>query len=117
MDPRIGFYTGNGSREIQTLGHKIIRPEILSAVCSALPTEHSPVGHASESSLSTNLDKTFVIDAANILQALICLSDLMNADAEDPGKVRVYANLAKENLMALGELMRPMLWKPGALNA
>jgi len=117
MDLRIGFYTRNGSREIQTLGHEIIGPQIVPAVYSAPPTEHSPVGHASESSLSTSLDKAFVIDAANILQTLICLSDLMNASAEDPAKVRVHANLAKEKIQALIELMRPMLWKPGSLNA
>jgi len=58
------------------------------------------------------MDKDFVISAANILQALLCLSNLTRAQAGDPGKVREYANLAEEKLQALGELMRPMLWNP-----
>jgi hypothetical protein len=36
----------------------------------------------------------------------------MRADADDSGKVRVYAKLAEEKLQVLGELMRPMLWNP-----
>jgi hypothetical protein len=42
------------------------------------------------------MDKDFVISAANILQTLLCLSNLTRAEAADPGKVRVYANLAEE---------------------
>jgi hypothetical protein len=34
----------------------------------------------------------------------------MRAEADNPGKVRVCANLDEEKLLALGELMRPMLW-------
>jgi hypothetical protein len=58
------------------------------------------------------MDKDFVISVANILQALICLSNLTRAEADDSCKVRVYANLAEEKLQALGVLMRPMLWNP-----
>jgi hypothetical protein len=57
------------------------------------------------------MDKAFVISAANILQALLCLSNLTRAEAEDPSKVRAYASLTDEKLQALGELMRPMLWR------
>jgi hypothetical protein len=57
-------------------------------------------------------DKAFVISAANILQTLVCLSNLIRAAADDPGKVRVYASLADQKLQALGELMRPLLWNP-----
>jgi hypothetical protein len=36
----------------------------------------------------------------------------MHANADDAGKVRLYAHLAEEKLQALGEVMRPMLWNP-----
>jgi hypothetical protein len=61
---------------------------------------------------SADTDKAFVISAANILQALVCLSNLIRAAADDSGKVREYANLAEEKLQTLGELMRPLLWNP-----
>jgi site-specific recombinase len=61
---------------------------------------------------SAGPDKAFIISAANILQALVCLSDLIRATADDADKVRVYAKLAEEKLQALGELMRPLLWNP-----
>jgi hypothetical protein len=57
------------------------------------------------------MDKAFVISASNILQALLCLSNLTRAKADDPSKVRAYARLTDEKLQALGELMRPMLWR------
>jgi hypothetical protein len=61
---------------------------------------------------SASLDKAFAIGAANSLQALVCLNNLMRAYADDSGKVRVYAKLVEEKLQALGDLMRPMLWSP-----
>ena len=58
------------------------------------------------------MDKDFVISAANSFQALLCLSNLMSAEAHDPAKVRVYAYLVEERLQALGKLICPMLWNP-----
>jgi hypothetical protein len=57
------------------------------------------------------MDKDFVISAANSLQALLRLSNLMSAQADDPAKVRVYAHLLEQRLQALGKLVCPMLWK------
>ena len=54
---------------------------------------------------TTSLDKTFVLGAANTLQAFVCLSSLMRVYADDSGKVRVYAKLVEEKLQALGELI------------
>jgi hypothetical protein len=56
------------------------------------------------------MDKNFVISAANNLQALLCLSNLMSTEADDPAKVRVYAHLVEQRLQALGKLVCPMLW-------
>jgi len=81
-----------------------------SSVCSGVAPEGKPVWDASGSLASAGIDKNFVIGAANILQALLCLSNLTNSEADDASKVRVYAKLADEKLQALGELMRPMLW-------
>ena len=74
------------------------------------PVEKAHVGRASRFSASAGMNKDFVISAANILQALVCLNNLTRAKAGDPGKVGEYANLAEEKLKALGELMRPLLW-------
>jgi hypothetical protein len=82
-----------------------------SSVCSVTPPEGRPVWDASGSLASAGIDKSFVINAANILQTLLCLNNLTNAEAEDPSKVRVYAKLADERIQTLGELMGPMLWK------
>ena len=60
------------------------------------------MGRASGLSASAGMDKDFVISAANTLQALICLSNLMSAEADDPAKVRVYAHLVEQRLQALG---------------
>ena len=90
----------------------MMRVNVASSACSAQPPEDAPAGRASGSSASAGMDKDFIISAANILQALLCLSSLMRAEADNPGKVRVCANLAEEKLLALGELMRPMLWNP-----
>jgi len=92
------------------LGHEMKRVDFASSACSAQFRLDAPAGCASGSSASAGLDKDFVISAGNILQALLCLSHLTRTKADDPGKVRVYANLAEEKLQALGELMRPMLW-------
>jgi hypothetical protein len=81
-----------------------------SSAGSAVAPEGKPVRDASGSLASAGIDKNFVIGAANILQALLCLSNLTNSEADDASKVRMYAKLADENLQALGELMRPMLW-------
>jgi hypothetical protein len=78
---------------------------------SAQSRQGISAGHTSGSSASVGLDKAFVISAANILQALLCLSNLTRAEAGDPSKVLAYASLTEEKLRALGELMRPMLWR------
>jgi hypothetical protein len=75
-----------------------------------LPLEVPPVWDASGRLASAGIDKNFVISAGNILQILLCLSNLTRADANDSIKVREYADLTDEKLLALGELMRPMLW-------
>ena len=93
------------------LAHKMMTVDSSSA-CSARLPEDAPAGRAPGLSTSAGMDKDFVISAANILQTLICLSNLMGAQADDAGKVRVYANLAEEKLRALGKLMRPLLWNP-----
>jgi hypothetical protein len=90
----------------------MMKVDFASSACSTQPPEDTLVGDESGSSASAGLDKAFVISAANILQALACLSNLIRAEADDSGKVRVYANIAEEKLQALGELMRPMLWNP-----
>jgi len=77
----------------------------------AHPLADAPVDSASGSSASA-ADKNFVLSAGNILQVLLCLSNLTREHAGDPGKVRVYANLADEKLQALGKLICPMLWNP-----
>jgi hypothetical protein len=56
------------------------------------------------------MDREFVISAANNLQALLCLSNLMSAKADDPDKVRGYACLVEQRVQALGKLICPMLW-------
>ena len=109
MDSRCLPSLRTEDQEIQTLKHKILRVEFASSVRSP---EDAPVVRASEFPASAGMDKDFVISAANSLQALLCLSNLMSAGADDPAKVRVYANLVEEKLRALGELMRPMLWNP-----
>jgi len=82
----------------------------LTSTSSARTLEDTPLGHESGPSPSAGIDKVFIIRAANILQALICLNSLMRANAHDFGKVREHANLAEQKLQALSELMRPMLW-------
>jgi hypothetical protein len=80
---------------------------------SAFPTpplEVPPVWDASGSLALAGIDKKFVISAGNILQALLCLSNLTRAAADDAGSVREYADLNDEQLEALGKLIRPMLW-------
>jgi hypothetical protein len=89
-----------------------MRVDSVSSACCAQPPEDTLVGPGSRSTASAVLDKAFVISAANILQGLIGVSYLMRADADDSGKVRLYANLAEEKLQALSDLMRPMLWNP-----
>jgi hypothetical protein len=73
------------------VGHKMIEVGCFaSSVCSVTPPEGRPVWDASGSLASAGIDKSFVINAANILQTLLCLNNLTNAEAEDPSKVRVY---------------------------
>ena|ERR1019366_3365434 len=86
--------------------------DLASSARPAKSPEDAPVEHASWSSASSGTDKAFAISAANILQTLVCLNSLIRAGEQDPGKLRVYANLVEEKLQALGELMRPMLWCP-----
>jgi hypothetical protein len=85
----------------------MLRADFASSV--HLPAD-APAGRASESSASAGMDKDFVISAANNLQALLCLSNLISAKADDPDKVRLYACLAEERVQALGKLICPMLW-------
>ena len=86
--------------------------DLASSARSAQDPKDGFLRHALESSPSEDLDVAFVIRAANILQTLACLTHIIRAKADDPGKVREYANRAEENLQTLGELMRPMLWNP-----
>ena len=86
------------------------RVDFAPAACSAQPWEDPPAGRASGSSASAGMDKDFVISAANSLQALVFLSNLMGAEADDPAKVRVYAHLVEQRVQALGKLICPMLW-------
>jgi hypothetical protein len=56
------------------------------------------------------MDKDFVIGAANRLQALVFLSNLIQVNADDPAKVRAYAHLVEQELAVLGKLVCPLLW-------
>jgi hypothetical protein len=94
------------------MGHKLMKVDFASSAGSTQPAEDATTGYRLETSASAGLDKAFILSAANTLQALVCLGFLMRADADDSGKVRVYAKLAEEKLQVLGELMRPMLWNP-----
>jgi hypothetical protein len=89
------------------LEHKMLTVDFAS---SAYRSADALVERVSGSSASTGMDKNFVISAANSLQALLCLSNLMSAEADDPAKVRVYAHLIEQRLQALGKLVCPMLW-------
>jgi hypothetical protein len=80
---------------------------------SAFPTpllEVAPLWDASGTLAAAGIDKNFVISAGNLLQALLGLSNLTRMAADDASKVREYTDLTDEKLLALGELMRPMLW-------
>ena len=92
--------------------HEMSIVDFASSACSAHSPKDAPAGRASGLSASADMDKDFVISAANILQALLCLSNLMSAEADDSAKVRVYAYLVEQRLQALGKLICPMLWKP-----
>jgi hypothetical protein len=95
---------------MQTLGHKMLRVDPASSACSAQPPEDPPAEHVPSSSASAGEDKEFVISSANSLQALLFLSNLMHANADDPAKVRLYVHLVEQRLQALGKLVCPMLW-------
>ena len=80
---------------------------------SAFPTrplELPPVWDASGRLASAGIDKDFALSAGNILQILLCLSNLTRVAADDASKVREYADLTDKKLQALSELMRPILW-------
>ena len=85
-----------------------MRVDSVSPARSAQPQEHIGL-HGS--STSTNVDKEFVISAGNSLQALIVLSSLIHANADDPAKVRLFTRLVEQRVQALGKLICPMLWK------
>jgi hypothetical protein len=91
---------------------KMMKVDSAPSVGSAQPPEETLVGRGSGIPASARPDMAFVISAANTLQALVCLTHLIRAAADDSGKVRVYASLAEEKLQALGELMHPLLWNP-----
>jgi hypothetical protein len=109
MDSRIRSET-HRNQKIETLVHQMMKVDFASSHCSVAHSESKPAWDASGVLAPAGIDKNFVISAANILQTLLCLSNLTNADADDASKVREYAKLADEKLQALGELMRPMLW-------
>jgi hypothetical protein len=94
------------------VNNTILKVDFASSACSAQPPEETLVVHGSGAPASARPDKAFIISATNTLQALVCLSGLIRAAADDSGKVRLYASLAEEKLQALGELMRPLLWNP-----
>jgi hypothetical protein len=91
----------------------MMKVDLASSVSSVAPPAGKPVWNASGALASAGIDRNFVIGASDILQTLLCLSHLTSEDAEDSGKVRVYADLAIERVQALRELMRPMLWNRG----
>jgi hypothetical protein len=62
--------------------NKIMRVDFVSSACSTQFSEDSTMEHRSETSASAGIDKTFIISAANTLQALVCLSSLMGVYAE-----------------------------------
>ena len=90
--------------------HQRMNVDSASSICPGAQLEDKPVWDASGALASAGIDKNFVINAGNILQTLLCLSNLLTVQANDASKVRVYAKLADEKLQALSELMRPMLW-------
>jgi hypothetical protein len=92
------------------LANQMMRVVPTSSASSA--PEDAPVWDASGALASVGIDKKFVISAGNILQTLLCLSNLTRAEANNSVKVREYADLTDEKLLALGELMRPMRWNP-----
>ena len=92
------------------MGHQEAKRSSVGSAFFSDPFEPAPVADAPSSSTSRNVDKDFTIKVADVLQGLICLNNLLHANAADPAKVRVYANLAEERVRALGELLRPMLW-------
>ncbi len=93
------------------MAHKISIVDFASSAdSSAYSTEDAPVGLASGFTVSAGMDKDFVLSAANSLQALLCLSHLMTAQADDPAKVRRYAHLVEQRLREMGKLICPMLW-------
>jgi hypothetical protein len=103
--------------QIEALVQQTMKVDLASSARSIAPPKDTSVWDASGSLASAGIDKNFVIDAANVLQTLLCLSHLASADADDSSKGRVYANLANEKLQALSELMRPMLWNLGSETA
>jgi hypothetical protein len=95
---------------VDTLENKVMSIEFASSASSSQPSGNPQVESESWTLASAPLDKTFVLGAANTLQALVCLNSLTAVYADDSVKVRVYAKLVDEKLQVLGELMRPMLW-------
>jgi hypothetical protein len=89
------------------LEHHKISVDSASSACSAQPEDPSAVRG---STASASADKAFVISAANSLQALLFVSNLMHTNADDPAKVRLYVHLLEQRLQALGKLICPMLW-------
>ena len=92
------------------MGHQEAKSDSAFSVCCCQSLPDAPVLDAPSSSISFN--KELTIDTANILQSLVFLSNLIQANAVDPAKVRAYAHLAEEKVRELGELIRPMLWNP-----
>jgi hypothetical protein len=51
-------------------------------------------------------EEQFQQEAANIVEALVNLTYLICEEADHPGKVRQYANMSDERLVAMTQLLR-----------
>jgi hypothetical protein len=61
---------------------------------------------AFESNSPKLTDSAFNIKAANILEALWNLTYLVGEEAEQPDRVRYYANLSEERIRAMIDILR-----------
>jgi hypothetical protein len=60
---------------------------------------------------SYTVDQEFVIQAADISEALTNLTYLLREDSNDPAKVRLYVELAEDRTRALRELFYTIVAK------
>lgn len=94
--------------------HQKTKKNYAPSACSSQRLRDVLLRYAPAPSISLNVDKHLVISAANMFQSLLCLRNLTYANAADPAKVRVYADLPEQRVRASVELMRPMLWSPAS---